>query len=191
MAKRTQLTKSQRFEIFKRDMFTCQYCGKSAPEVILEVDHVIPIAEGGTNDAFNLITSCRDCNRGKGKKLLSDQSTIEKQKQQLQRQNERREQVEMLIEWKKSVAETTERMIDEIEEQMHANGMFKEEQYLTACGRNEVKDLLKRFGFDLVYDAVEIAAHSYVHKQGKSAEYAFMKIGGICWNKIHQERKNE
>jgi len=55
-----------RFEVFKRDNFTCRYCGKSSPEVILEIDHVDPKSNGGTNDPLNLVTSCWECNRGKG-----------------------------------------------------------------------------------------------------------------------------
>lgn len=47
MAKRTDLTKRIRFEVFKRDKFTCQYCGQESPEVILNVDHVDPVANGG------------------------------------------------------------------------------------------------------------------------------------------------
>jgi hypothetical protein len=38
--------------------------------VFLEIDHICPIAEGGTNHISNLVTSCRDCNRGKGAELL-------------------------------------------------------------------------------------------------------------------------
>ena len=52
-----------RFQVFKRDRFTCQYCGRSGVE--LEVDHIQPLASGGTNDLDNLITACKDCNRGK------------------------------------------------------------------------------------------------------------------------------
>jgi 5-methylcytosine-specific restriction endonuclease McrA len=36
------ISKKLRFEVFKRDNFTCQYCGRETPEVILEADHVIP-----------------------------------------------------------------------------------------------------------------------------------------------------
>ena len=60
---RVSIPKSVRFEVFKRDKFKCQYCGDEAPNVILEIDHVIPVSRGGTNDIFNLVTSCRDCNR--------------------------------------------------------------------------------------------------------------------------------
>lgn len=64
-----------RFEVFKRDVFTCQYCGIASPKVVLEVDHVIPVCEGGADNLENLITSCFDCNRGKGKYLLDEYRT--------------------------------------------------------------------------------------------------------------------
>jgi len=58
-----------RFSVLRRDGFTCQYCGKSAPNVLLEVDHIKPRSAGGGNEDTNLVTSCRDCNRGKGASL--------------------------------------------------------------------------------------------------------------------------
>jgi len=64
------ISKKLRFEVFKRDNFTCKYCGRKTPEVILEADHIIPISKGGTDDADNLVTSCYACNRGKGATLL-------------------------------------------------------------------------------------------------------------------------
>lgn len=67
---RKSLSKTLRFEIFKRDGFTCQYCGRRPPEVLLEADHIEPVAAGGTNEAINLITSCADCNRGKSDRSL-------------------------------------------------------------------------------------------------------------------------
>jgi len=59
------LSQSLRFSILRRDDFQCQYCGRKAPEVVLEVDHVVPISFGGDNKLENLRTSCRDCNQGK------------------------------------------------------------------------------------------------------------------------------
>jgi len=59
-----------RFEVFKRDGFTCQYCGRKTPEVILEIEHVIPLSKGGTDEIDNLTTSCFEYNRGKGASLL-------------------------------------------------------------------------------------------------------------------------
>lgn len=54
-----------RFEVLRRDNFTCRYCGASAPEVKLEVDHVVPRALGGSDKPWNLVASCETCNRGK------------------------------------------------------------------------------------------------------------------------------
>jgi len=76
---RKSISKKIRFEIFKRDSFTCQYCGESAPKVILEVDHIIPIVRGGFNHKINLITSCFNFNRGKSYQSLSDDFLISKQ----------------------------------------------------------------------------------------------------------------
>lgn len=70
--RRRGLSPRTRFEVFKRDAFTCQYCGRQAPDVILNCDHLLSVAQGGDNDILNLITSCRECNDGKGVALLSD-----------------------------------------------------------------------------------------------------------------------
>lgn len=64
--RRKPLSKRVRFEVFKRDHFTCTYCGKKPPEVMLHVDHVIAVASGGSNEMDNLATSCSACNLGKG-----------------------------------------------------------------------------------------------------------------------------
>lgn len=71
---RKGISKSVRFKIFSRDHFTCQYCGKKPPEVLLEVDHIHPYSKGGTDDEINLTTSCEDCNRGKSAHVLGHES---------------------------------------------------------------------------------------------------------------------
>lgn len=59
------VTKRLRYEVLRRDQHTCRYCGNSAPEVKLTVDHVLPVALGGSDDPTNLVTACADCNAGK------------------------------------------------------------------------------------------------------------------------------
>lgn len=59
------IQKSTRFGVFQRDRFTCRYCGRKPPEATLELDHVTPFSKGGSNEADNLVTSCRECNAGK------------------------------------------------------------------------------------------------------------------------------
>lgn len=48
----------------------CVYCGATSQEAKLEVDHVIPVSKGGTNDIGNLVIACRECNIGKGRNLI-------------------------------------------------------------------------------------------------------------------------
>ena len=62
---RTGLSKRLRYEILRRDDHTCRYCGGRVPHVALTVDHVIPVALGGSDDASNLVAACVDCNAGK------------------------------------------------------------------------------------------------------------------------------
>ena len=54
-----------RFAILERDNYTCRYCGRSAPSVPLEVDHIIAVADGGTDESSNLVACCWSCNRSK------------------------------------------------------------------------------------------------------------------------------
>ena len=58
---RVKLTKK---EIFRRDNYTCQYCGQQSRN--LTVDHVIPRHHGGQHNWENLVSACPDCNRRKG-----------------------------------------------------------------------------------------------------------------------------
>jgi hypothetical protein len=71
MTKRKSTGKKARFEVFKRDNFTCQYCGGRPPEAVLVVDHMTPVKLGGTNELINLITSCEPCNQGKAARPLT------------------------------------------------------------------------------------------------------------------------
>lgn len=63
---RREITLKTRFEILSRDGFACGYCGAKAPQAVLHVDHVVPLALGGSGQQGNLITSCESCNLGKG-----------------------------------------------------------------------------------------------------------------------------
>ena len=51
--------------VFLRDKYQCQSCGKTSAETELNIDHIIPLASGGSNDISNLQTLCRNCNQRK------------------------------------------------------------------------------------------------------------------------------
>jgi hypothetical protein len=59
-----------RNQIFTRDNYTCQYCGKIGG--LLECDHIIAYSKGGSNDITNLTTACRKCNRQKKDKSVEE-----------------------------------------------------------------------------------------------------------------------
>jgi len=56
---------SLREDVLQRDKFTCQHCGRSAPNVVLHVDHIIPESKDGPTNLDNLQVLCQLCNIGK------------------------------------------------------------------------------------------------------------------------------
>jgi len=60
---RRAIPKRVRYEVLRRDNYTCRYCRSTSGE--LTIDHVIPAVLGGTDDPSNLVAACKDCNAGK------------------------------------------------------------------------------------------------------------------------------
>ena len=70
---RALMTSKLRREILERDGYVCKNCGasqKNEPNLLLEVDHIIPISKGGITSPDNLQTLCWRCNRSKGSKIM-------------------------------------------------------------------------------------------------------------------------
>lgn len=184
--KRKSLSKKIRFEVFKRDKFTCVYCGRKAPDVILEVDHIEPVAKGGDNSIANLVTSCIDCNRGKRDIPLSINETLEKQRIQLELLQEKREQLEMLFEWKKSLDE-----LDEYESDLFIQYIEDKIQPYTLKKHFKVETLklFEKYKQDEILDAINIASKKYLKYdyedklEQDSVEEFLSKIGGVLVNK--------
>ena len=63
-----QQPKFNRYNVFLRDKFTCQYCGKKFSSSELTFDHVLPRYKGGTTVWTNILTACKHCNGKKGSK---------------------------------------------------------------------------------------------------------------------------
>ena len=178
---RKSISKKIRFEVFKRDKFTCQYCGRSAPDVILEVDHVIPVSKGGGNDIMNLITSCRECNRGKGNKELSDDSVIKKQQQQINDLAEKNEQLRMMLKWRDSLKDLEDREIDAFEK---AFCRYCDVD-LAKEGRKKVKKWLKNYTCVELLDALDESVSQYYEEDLQSANIVFERVPIIAYYKKH------
>jgi hypothetical protein len=171
--KRKNLSKKTRFEIFKRDKFTCQYCGANAPDVILHVDHIKPVARGGKNDHLNLITSCLSCNAGKSDVPLSDNTSVEKARKQADMLAERREQIEMLRDWHIGLADQS---CAEVEAVNSLYSTLTANKYVIADHyKPTVQKIIGKFGLNMVLEALRSGAESY-----KDATKALEKLGGIC-----------
>ncbi len=72
---RILMTKKLREFIKKRDNYTCCICGNSThtePNLLLEIDHIVPVSKGGVTEEKNLQTLCWKCNRTKSSKILAD-----------------------------------------------------------------------------------------------------------------------
>lgn len=70
---RALMTSKLRRHIKERDNYTCCNCGNSIyaePNLLLEIDHIIPVSKGGTTQESNLQTLCWKCNRNKGAKII-------------------------------------------------------------------------------------------------------------------------
>lgn len=194
MAKRKELTKKVRFEVFKRDSFKCMYCGDSAPETVLQVDHIKPVAKGGTNDILNLVTSCFGCNSGKRDRELNDEAVMVKRKAQLDQLQERREQLEMLMEWQHGLLSTEDDAVDNLVLILEERLYLAKDRHISPTGKNDVRRWLRTYGYQEVVEATSIASGAYLRFDDngqatlESFGEAFRKTGGILKRrKMEQE----
>lgn len=160
MSERKAIGPKLRFEVFKRDSFTCQYCGRKAPDVVLNCDHITPVAEDGATDILNLITSCKECNGGKGRVPLPDNSALDKQRKALEELQERREQIDMMIRWRDELQSMSDDVLEAIAQRIadKTNGDI----VLSDSGRADVKRWLQRFTVAEVLAAIDESFNSYL-----------------------------
>ena len=72
-----------RHKVFQRDGYRCVECGATSKETTLEIDHIIPVSRGGTNDIDNLQTLCKECNRAKSNTFWGNPIDIKKNELEL------------------------------------------------------------------------------------------------------------
>lgn len=185
MAKRKSISKYLRFEVFKRDSFTCQYCGAKAPDVILNIDHIDPVSKGGENEILNLITSCFPCNNGKSDNLLSDNSAIGKQRQQLEIFQERKEQISAMFKWKKELSDIDQIIIDNIvkyiNDKMETRSINIQGQFYTS-----LKKIIKKNNLETILECIDTSFDTYAKFQDgeiteESAGVFIGKINGVIY----------
>ena len=172
------ITKKMRFEIFKRDSFTCQYCGRTAPDVVLNVDHIQPGSKGGTEDLLNLLTACLDCNQGKRATPLSDHAAVTKRKKQLNELQQRREQLEMLLEWHKGLLNVENDVLNGAIDvwQDYAPGWT-----INDNGTRTLQKWLRKFSLKELLEAMAAAAEQYLEYE--QTDNGNTKVTQQSWEK--------
>lgn len=173
------ITKKLRFEVFKRDGFSCVYCGKMPPEVVLECDHIEPKAKGGNDDINNLITACFDCNRGKRDiplnkipNQLSENLEILKEKE------------DQISEYRKYIKKIERRINKDIEKinitfQLTYPDRVFNEKFINLT----IKRFIKLLPLEEIIEAMEIGCSRF----NDDPERAIRYFCGVCWKKIKKD----
>lgn len=169
---RIALSKRTRFEVFKRDGFACQYCGAHPPSVVLEVDHIVPVAEDGANDMDNLVTACMACNRGKAAISLDvvPQSLAEKAAEVAERE-------EQLRGYNAILQARRERIEDDVwtvVEHWTGKRTTSHQTFET------IRRFIERIGLHEVMDAVDSTMVANIHSNRRE----FLYFCKVCWNKV-------
>lgn len=179
--KRKNISARTRFEIFKRDYFTCQYCGRKPPAIILHVDHIVPVAQGGGHENENLTTSCQDCNLGKSDVALS--SVVEPIKDRIAIERERMLQMEQYNSWLTEIKQAKDHDFRLVSDAIiSAEGGDWANFEIAGQRAATVRMLLKRLPRVEIIEAVEIADSRISFKD--SPYKAFKYFCGICWRKV-------
>lgn len=174
---RIKLSQKKRFDVFKRDAFVCQYCGRTPPEVVLEVDHITAVVRGGTNDDHNLITSCFDCNRGKATGDLKALPIDAKERaMRLAERVAQTEAYEALLRTQKiKTEENVEAVVDLF--------LAKFGREFTDRALDSVRQFLAKLPLIEVEEAMELACLRI-----DDPERAYKYFCGVCWRKIKGDR---
>lgn len=189
--KRKSIGKKTRFEVFKRDSFTCLYCGDSAPSVVLNVDHLKPVSKGGSNHITNLVTACFSCNSGKSNIELADDAVLTKQKAQLDELQERRNQLEMMMEWHEAIADEKNDRSQMAIDYFNKKLVESCSSNLSETGQKKVSNVAKKYTFEDVLKAIDIGFEQYIDSDkfsdiDEALSHCLKKIGGICQN-LHKD----
>jgi hypothetical protein len=176
-SKRKAVSAKARFEIFKRDGFTCQYCGAHPPQAILHVDHIVPVAEGGTNEDTNLVTSCDRCNLGKGANSLESipTSLSDRSAEVAEREKQLRGYSDVMAAQRERVHSDCWEVADIFVEAFRLDGIRKD-------WFQSIQQFVEKIGVHECIRAMDLATS----RKPYSREQCFKYFCGICWNIVRE-----
>jgi len=136
------------------------------------------VSKGGDNSIVNLVTSCQECNAGKSDRKLSDKSRVMIEKNQLDSLQKRKEQIEMMSEWRKSLSSIEEEEISYLADLWESITGYS----LTDTGIKKLKRSLKKSSVNVLSGSLEAAVEQYFepYETKDSVEKAFNMAIKIC-----------
>lgn len=175
---RKAISKKTRFEVFKRDGFTCQYCGATPPAVVLEVDHILAVAAGGRSHQDNYATACNRCNRGKGAADLktAPQSLSERAKDVAEREAQ-------LLGYQAVMEARRTRLDDEMWRVAEVIDTGSSERGMSRNWTGSIRRFIERLG---LFRVLEFADNSR-SRFPRGGKQTFLYFCGTCWRHIKRE----
>ena len=172
-AKRKGLSKKSRFDVFKRDGFTCQYCGAHPPQAVLHVDHIVPVAEGGGNEETNLVTACDHCNLGKAANSLESipQSLASRAAEVAEREAQLRGYSEVMAAQRDRIYDDCWEVAGIFVHQFQKDGIRKD-------WFQSIRNFVEKIGVHECIRAMEIATSRKPFSQNQCFRY----FCGVSWN---------
>ena len=166
------VSKRTRFEVLRRDNYTCRYC-RSADNP-LRVDHVTPVALGGTDDPTNLVAACQDCNAGKSSTSPDEQTVAEV--------------AEDAARWSAAMQRAAEIMDDRIDEREEYIGALLDAWPSYKYLPDSVLQTAERmYALGLPKSVMADAARAAGTNRGVLDRSAY--FGGICWKRLRAMRE--
>lgn len=175
--RRKAISKKVRFEVFKRDGFTCQYCGAHPPQAVLHVDHIVPVAEGGGNEDTNLVTACDRCNLGKSANSLESipASLSERAAEVAEREAQLRGYSEIMAAQRARIDDDCWDVAWIFMDQFREESIRKD-------WLQSIRQFVERIGVHECIRAMEIATA----RKPFSKSQCFRYFCGVCWNIVRE-----
>ncbi len=157
----------------------CQYCGAHPPNVLLECDHIEPVALGGANDLDNLVTACQTCNRGKAAVPLH--SVPESMHDRASRVLEMESQI---AGYETIMKDRRMRLEADAEEVLNHFCDAYGKDGIPRADFTSIKRFVEQLGLDATLNAAEIGHNRFRYSYRKG----FLYFCGVCWTKIRGPR---
>lgn len=189
MGKRTtgEIGKRLRFEVFKRDNFTCVYCGGKPPDVTLQADHVIPVSKGGRGILENLVAACSDCNAGKSNKGIDEAlSPIKIEPEKVAKRIALMQERDLLLVQELEIRQASVNRLLELWDTLNKTSPPGSPKFsFTKNMESGLHKIVPRLKMDEIAEAMTIAVRKCDTDTYDCDRYFF----GICWRKIKQNQE--